>query len=240
MAKKLSNAMESTVVPFPVEPRAIDPSRFREPRAIRLPETHVTKKPDEPKPISPPMQTVGPQPRSLLDRLKPQQPVKTPAAIAVPVRAINPPPPVRKAPRVEPIVPVRNPYDQKIDDKMDALMERAAQLDPEVATNIRFRPRLDKAVSQDATDWMNWGARSLETLRTVTEKNSQFAASYTQLNVVQWISETKNAANKPPSFLDRFSRKPVSFYETTLDRLRGELHALLTPLKQEIADLKPR
>jgi hypothetical protein len=229
------------VVPFVrngvnTEPKALDPTRF-EPRAIRLPETHLTPKP--PKPIAPAAALPEPAaPRSLMDRLRNNPPPAPKPQPVAPPRALAPPRP--SPPRVEPVKPVPNPYNVTIDDKIDRLMERAFEIDPQTTSNIRFRPRLDKAVSQTAREWMDWGQRGLETLRTVTVKNAEFVNKYTTLNAAQWIQETQNAANKPPSFMDRFNRKPVSFYEGQMDRIRADLADLLVPLEAEIADLRPR
>lgn len=191
-------------IPDPVAPPAVEPDRARR---IDIPAT--PEKTPEPARvrhiIAPPVvEAVAPQPQR--------------------DRSITPP-------MAEGRVENRQRPSQGQRTRTDELIDKAQSIDPKM-TMMRLRGRIDAILPMSVSQILDWGDRNLTPLQDTSNRKAKIAGDIMRINAAGWLTESKNASCKVPSFFDRFSAKPPSFYEGMLKKVRGELIQFVKELDQ--------
>jgi hypothetical protein len=106
--------------------------------------------------------------------------------------------------------------------KTDLLIEKATQLEPTIPPH-RLRGRIDTILHMSVTDILDWGNRNLAPLQDTSKRKAHIASEINRIDAAGWLMRTKEASTKRPSFLDRFTAKPPTFYEGMLKKTRAEL-----------------
>lgn len=137
-------------------------------------------------------------------------------------------------------VPVRG---VKPKTQTDILLEKAAGIEPSLQPH-RLRGRIDTVLKMSLTDMLDWGNRNLEPLQKTSSQKARIASEISRIDASGWLTLTRDASCKQPSFFDRFSTKPPSYYEGMLNKTRAELLNFVKELEtmkndffREITDL---
>ncbi|UTC28948.1 hypothetical protein MARCHEWKA_04360 [Brevundimonas phage vB_BpoS-Marchewka] len=121
--------------------------------------------------------------------------------------------------------------------QVNALIERARQVEPSVVEGMRFNTRLHRFLDLRPTAWTTWGE---DEARVVVQSASGQAEASRQLslaNAVKWAAECEQAYAKPPGFMDRFSQQTrPEFYRVRLEQARDMLIKVQDDL-QQVQDL---
>ncbi len=180
------------------------------PRALHIPESSTSE----------PVKTVD-EPRRRIT-LADASPVATP--VVAPARAHT----ISVPERTGFAEPVRAP---KPNTKTDILIAKAQTIEPNIPMH-RLRGRIDSILGMSMTDILNWGQQNLTPLMNTSNRGSQISASVLRINASGWLRETLDASCKIPSFMDRFTAKPPSYYEGMLQKVRSELIQFVAELDQ--------
>ncbi|USN14113.1 hypothetical protein KABACHOK_02770 [Brevundimonas phage vB_BpoS-Kabachok] len=117
--------------------------------------------------------------------------------------------------------------------QVNALIERARQVEPSVVDGMRFNTRLHRFLDLRPTAWTTWGE---DEARVVVQSASGQAEASRQLslaNAVKWAAECEQAYAKPPGFMDRFSQQTrPEFYRVRLEQSRDMLIKVQDDLQQ--------
>lgn len=128
----------------------------------------------------------------------------------------------------------------KISD-LDAMVNAAKAIDPIVAMDNMFIPRLRLCAGLKPLDWMNWANDRLEILRTAASAQVNVNLAVNALDVAKWCDDAREQAQKKPGFLDMFQAKvDPEFYDAQLNRIRGELRSLADVVNKAVEDLRPK
>lgn len=123
--------------------------------------------------------------------------------------------------------------------RYERLLHRAAEVNAQVGSNPKFAPRLKRLLEIPSGDWFNWGQETLDDNKAATDGFAEINRELATLDATRWISDTKDAAVKPPSMLDRFTRKPPAYYEAKLAQIKDSLKALIPAIDGWIAKMTP-
>jgi hypothetical protein len=114
---------------------------------------------------------------------------------------------------------------------LQKLLGDALAKDPQAASDLRFRARLDKCLGLKSADLMSWGKADLDVLAAAADTQAQIAKRLGTIDAARIADECRTAATKPPSLIERMTKanKPAFFKQTL-----GTARTLLDELMREV------
>lgn len=122
--------------------------------------------------------------------------------------------------------------------RFEKLCRRAQEINP-TAKGAAFSSRLQALLDVPTSSWYDWGQKTLDENKRATDRFAEVSRDLALLDVTKWIEETKEAAVRLPSFLERLTAKPPSYYEAKLQQIRGSLDQLIKQLDPCVSSLSP-
>lgn len=117
--------------------------------------------------------------------------------------------------------------------KFNLMVAKGVAIDPDVGGRPGFVKHLKALVALPVRDVINWGAKSLETNKAVTDRLAAITRDLSFQEVARWVDEAQTESTKPPSkgLFDRFKQKAQSpeFYEHKLSQIRDTLDRIISP-----------
>lgn len=124
---------------------------------------------------------------------------------------------------------------------VDGLVEAAKQINEQFASHPRFKIRLRTILELNPRDYVDVGQRSLTDISNKITVHTQLTTELARLRVSEWIEETKEAASKPPSFMDKFLQKPKpAYYAAQLTNVRAAMQPLRQKVREHVDELVER